>query len=86
MKKRILSLMLVMALMVSVFAGCSQNTADNDAAQEADTPAAEQVAAVDVKKVFVTPQWVKSVIDGEQPESANYVIAETSWGDSSGQP
>ena len=86
MKKRILSLMLVMALMVSVFAGCSQNTADNDAAQEADTPAAEQVAAVDVKKVFVTPQWVKSVIDGEQPESANYVIAETSWGTAADSP
>mgnify|MGYP002115144393 CR=1 FL=1 len=34
--------------------------------------------AVSERTVYVTPQWVKSVIDGNQAESKNYVILETS--------
>lgn len=30
--------------------------------------------------VFVKPEWLKSVIDGKEPESAKYVILEGSWG------
>ena len=41
---------------------------------------AEPVAAVDARRVYVTPEWVKSVIDGNQPESANYVLLEVSYG------
>ncbi len=39
------------------------------------------VESVGVKKIFVTPQWVQSVIDGEQPQSEKYVIIESSWGE-----
>ncbi|MGC4018245.1 MAG: hypothetical protein QM793_02720 [Muricomes sp.] len=35
---------------------------------------------MDVKQVYVTPEWVQSVIDGNQEESDNYVILECSWG------
>ncbi len=45
-----------------------------------------KVDAVDVKKVFVTPEWVKSVIDGQQQESSNYIILEASWGTADESP
>ena len=49
--------------------------------KEADTNTEKVTAeAVDTKTVFVTPEWVQSVIDGNQKESENYVIGEVSWG------
>ncbi len=42
--------------------------------------------AADQKTVFVTPEWVKSVIDGEQKESENYVILECAWGEAADDP
>ena len=52
----------------------------------AETEAAPDVEALPTNKVFVSPEWVKSVIDGNQPESANYIIAETYWGPESDSP
>lgn len=43
----------------------------------------EKVAAVAQNKVYVTSEWVNSVIKGRQPESSNYVILETSTSDAS---
>lgn len=40
--------------------------------------ASAAVPAVSERTVYVTPQWVKSVIDGKQKESEKYVILETS--------
>lgn len=67
-------------LMVGSLAACSSNTATEPQAPAEPTPATEQVDSVDQKKIFVTPEWVKSVMDGGQPESENYVILEGSWG------
>ena len=39
-----------------------------------DPEAEVRVPAVPKNKVFVTSQWVKSVLDGKQPESKNYVM------------
>ena len=47
----------------------------------AETEAAPVVEALPANKVFVSPEWVKSVIDGNQPESADYVIIECAWGE-----
>lgn len=30
--------------------------------------------------VFVKPGWLKSLMEGKEPESADYVVAEVSWG------
>lgn len=38
----------------------------------------ETAPAVSTRTVYVTPKWVKSVIDGNQKESSNYMILETS--------
>ena len=54
-------------------------TADNDQPQ---APSAEPVvAAVGADKIYVTPEWIQSVIDGQQPQSGNYIIMEVSWGE-----
>jgi thiosulfate/3-mercaptopyruvate sulfurtransferase len=83
MKKRFIALLLVVVLMTIVFAGCKNEPEEseidsvNESVQNVEV---EKVEAVDLKKVFVSPQWVKSVIDGEQQESEKYVILEASWG------
>ena len=51
-----------------------------------DPEAEVKVPAVPKNKVFVTPQWVKSVMDGKQPESKHYVMLEVSWGDEAASP
>ena len=40
-----------------------------------------EVAPVEKIKVFVSPEWVKSVIDGKQEESKDFVILEAGWGE-----
>ena len=47
---------------------------------ETEAPAA-QVEMLETTKVYASAEWVKSVIDGQQPESADYVILECAWGE-----
>lgn len=56
------------------------NTTETTDTTDATDTAESTVEAVDQRRVYVTPEWVKSVIDGEQPESENYVILEVSYG------
>ena len=77
MNKKLVSLLLTAVLSLGVLTGCSSK----EEPKEADTSAEKVTAeAVDTKTVFVTPEWVQSVIDGNQKESENYVIGEVSWG------
>lgn len=87
MKKRYLALLLVVVLMMTIFTGCSQEpkSSDNNLVNK-EVQESEVVEAVDVNKVFVSPEWVKSVIDGEQEESKNYIILEASWGTADDSP
>ena len=88
MKKRTLFLILLVSLAL-VFTACSgkSNTTDPDKEKATDENPVENetvdVEPVDKTKVFVTPQWVNSVIEGKQPQSGNYVIIEASWGEPS---
>lgn len=62
--------------MVAAFAtGCGTKGTTNSTSSDQTA-----VAAVAKTKVFVTPAWVKSVIDGKQAESSNYKIIEAAWG------
>lgn len=77
MNKKLVSLLLTAVLSLGVLTGCSSK----EEPKEADTNTEKVTAeAVDTKTVFVTPEWVQSVIDGNQKESENYVIGEVSWG------
>ena len=63
MKKRLVSVLLCLAMVASMLVACGTS---------------EAPAEVD-REIFVEPEWVKSVIDGEA-EVEKYVLAEVSWG------
>ncbi|WP_304353817.1 sulfurtransferase [Brachyspira innocens] len=74
MKKFLFFLILILSLLAS----CSKtetNSNTNQSSVNADP--------VEKTRVYVNADWVKSVIDGNQPQSSNYVILEASWGDAS---
>lgn len=66
-------------MIVLVATGCGSK-ATSEKPSENSSSDNSAVKAVDQKKVFVPANWVKSVIDGKQPESSNYVILEAAWG------
>ena len=78
MKRRLISARVGITMVATMAVGCSKPSDDSQkTAGEKSNVKAEQV---DTKKVFVSPEWVQSVIDGNQPESKNYTILEASWG------
>lgn len=96
MKKQLISILMSAALVATLFVGCAAEESTEvatetevvteevvEATEEVTEEATEEsaaVEAVDTSVVYVTPEWVKSVIDGEQAESADYIILECSWG------
>lgn len=78
MKNKFVKLLLCTAMVATMIVGCNSKSAEQtDESKGKSNVKAEAVAK---EKVFVTPQWVQSVIDGNQAESDNYVILEVSWG------
>ncbi|WP_353095082.1 hypothetical protein [Tissierella praeacuta] len=93
MNRKFFALLLVVTLIMTVMAGCKQEPKQSDNAPVNDKSVVDnentqetKVEAVDVKKVFVSPQWVKSVIDGEQEESKKHIVLEASWGTANDSP
>lgn len=90
MKKKVISMLLCVAMVASFAVGCGSSegeSAESDAGKEETTEATDVKAdAVDKTKVYVTPEWVQSVIDGNQDESSDYVILECSWGEEADSP
>ena len=96
MKKKLLSLLLCVTMVATALTACgggsdTEETTTQTETQEtteAETTETEEttevtettVEAVEQRRIYVTPEWVKSVIDGQQPESANYVLLEVSYG------
>lgn len=69
---------------IGTLAGCGQQqTNDTTAGEPAGEAASGEVASVDDRQVYVTPEWVQSVIKGDQPESSDYRIFEVAWGEES---
>ena len=60
----------------STEASASAASAEASASATAEASASAEVPAVDQRRVYVTPEWVKSVIDGSQAGYENYAIAE----------
>ena len=78
MRNKLINLLLCIAMVSSIMVGCNSNTYKSS--EEPKSKSNVKADAVAKNKVFVTPDWVQSVIDGNQPESENYVILEASWG------
>lgn len=89
MKKRIVSILLCAAMTAVLAAGCGGGKDDSSAGADSNgTEEASDVQAdpVDKTKVYVSPEWVQSVIDGNQEESSDYVILECAWGEEADDP
>lgn len=95
MNKKIIALLLIVVLMASAFLGCTQKPKEDDDVlvnmeqedqENQDDDKVEKVESVDIKKVLISPEWIKSVIDGEQEESTDYIILEASWGTANDSP
>ncbi|MDO5062457.1 MAG: rhodanese-like domain-containing protein [Peptostreptococcaceae bacterium] len=89
MKKRFIKGFACMLAAAALITGCSKSAEQSQNEGGATPPVSTdtmKVEAVDVRKVFVTPEWVKSVIDGQQEESKKYLIAEAGWGSAADSP
>lgn len=90
MKKKIVSILLCVAMTAALAAGCGSKAEDGKKAEdkkETETKKTDVKAdPVDKTKVYVTPDWVQSVIDGNQEESSDYVILECAWGEEADDP
>lgn len=77
MGKKLFSIFLCIIMFAVLATGCSskENTSPEKSAVDKSS-----VSAVAKTKVFVSADWVKSVIDGQQPESDDYKIMEAAWG------
>lgn len=77
MKKKLLSIFLFVAMAAVLATGCASK---DETGTEGDSTDKTAVVAVAKTKVFVTADWVKSVIDNKQKESSDYVVIEAAWG------
>lgn len=73
MKKRLFAIMMCLMLALAFCVSCGSSTPEE--------PAAEPVSAdpVEVRTVYVTPDWVKSVVDQNQKGYEDYVICEVAY-------
>lgn len=65
---------------VETTAETTETTAQTTEAKVEETTQAVKVEEVAKNKVYVSPEWVKSVIDGNVEESKDFVIIEAAWG------
>lgn len=77
MKRKLISALVGITMMATMAVGCSSGSKEEAKPEEKSNVQSE---SVDKKKVFVSPEWVQSVIDGNQAESKDYSILEVSWG------
>ncbi|TDA21757.1 sulfurtransferase [Extibacter muris] len=68
-----------MAATMIVGCGSKEEKAEEPAAKEETSDV--QAESVEQRTVYVTPDWVKSVQDGNQEDYEDYVIAEVGYGD-----
>lgn len=85
MKKKLVNILLCLTMATAMTAGCG---AGSDQKEENKSQKTETVSVKEVKKtkVYVSPEWVQSVIGGEQKESEDYVILECAWGEEADDP
>ena len=87
MKKRVLAVLLSAAMVASLAVGCGSNS-KSDEKSETKTETAKDtkeetkdVEAVEQRTVYVTPEWLKSAMDGNQKGYENVVVAEVAYSD-----
>lgn len=88
MKKKVLAVLLSTAMVASFAAGCGSSSKSDDSKSDTKTEAkadtkeeTKDVESVDQRKVYVTPEWLKSAQDGNQEGYEDVVVAEVAYGD-----
>lgn len=71
------------SLIMGLSACGNTQQAETKTEQKTEAKPAIDNPSVDVHKVYVDAAWVKDLIDGKLPESANYALLECSWGEES---
>ena len=66
MRNKLIKVLLCIAMIATMLVGCNSNSSNkSDESKDESNVKADAVAK---EKVFVTPEWVQSVIDGNQEE------------------
>lgn len=88
MKRKITKFLLLISALAIFLVGCNNKEDKKEETIETDNVKQTSVTAepVDTKKVYVSPEWIQSVIDENQEESKDYIIIECSWGEESDSP
>lgn len=92
MKKKVVSILLCAVMVMSLAVGCGSSSDDKSAENKEETTKDDtqkepvEAEAVDQRTVYVSPEWVKSVIDGNQEGYEDYIIGEVSYGDVDASP
>ena len=83
MKKKFIAILLCMTVAVSVAAGCGtkEPEVDNSTKTSDTKEETKDVEPVEERKVYVTPEWLRSAMDGNQEGYEDLVIAEVGYGD-----
>lgn len=92
MKKRIVSLLFCTVMVMSLAVGCGSSSDEKteetkeETTEETTEKTEDTAETVEQRTVYVTPEWVKSVIDGKAEGYENYIIGEVSYGDVDASP
>lgn len=88
MTRKALALMIACVIVALCgLAGCNDAQPANTAGKDSDNQTSSaKVEALPTQQVYVSAEWVKSLVDGQQPDSNKYVILEVSWGDEEVSP
>lgn len=87
MKRKLAFIFLTIALVATIFVACDKEnektpSPTNEEEKEVVKVEEPKVASIeDTTKVFVTPEYVQQVIDGDIIGGEDYVIIEASWGE-----
>lgn len=77
-------------ILLFLLVGCSaqiNNNNNNNESKEGNLNNKDNNTSVEKEReIYVSADWVKSVIDGNEPESDNYIILEASWGTEKDSP
>lgn len=81
MKKKVLSVLLCVAMVGALAAGCGSKENDTKESEEKKSTIQDVKAdAVEQRTVYVTPEWVMSALSGNQEGYEDIVVAEVGYG------
>lgn len=85
MRRKLLGLLTVVTIVSLALTGCGKKGTE-DKKPDQDGVEKVKVETMAKEKVFVSADWLKSVLDGDQEESKDFKVLEVSWGTEKDSP